>query len=213
MARRRGAEQARVDARVHPSYTPPAMYARPVAALLVAALLAGTAACERQGARDEEAPRTPARVRVTDRADRLAVVLPGRLVVHRFEDAVQATTADGAFRLYVRRTGPSKLLQLAGPGKDTLMARGWARTGEQHLERAIHVALQRGGTAADPEERREVWWVSRPGGTFVCDGVAARGVEAMLGETLLEICRGVELRAPPDAGEDADAGAAQRDGG
>lgn len=136
-------------------------------------------------------PAMPVRVTATDGS--LVVVLPAEFVAHSFEGAVMAATPDGSFRLHVSRLAEEKLIRAAGQGKETMMARGWLVTGEQHFERAIHVQLRRGGTAARPKGQRHVWWIYRLGAIVHCDGVASAEGASWLGDPLRSICQQVIL--------------------
>ena len=101
------------------------------------------------------------------------------------------TTLDGSFRIYIAEIKTDTLLRLAGSGKETLTALGWRVETEQHLEKAVQVALSRGGTIRTPAEHREVWWFLKDETAYLCDGIAQpEGIER-LGNPLRTLCQHV----------------------
>ena len=175
---------------------------------MAVALVGGAASCrtdEPTASRAARRPAEPQRVRSRDGV--LAVTLPPGLLVHRFRDAIQGTAADGAFRVHVQHRPPEAILPLAGGAKETLRARGWRITAEQHLEQAIEVRLEHGGGPAGPLEVRTLWVIGRATGSVICDGIASEGERARV-ESLRELCQTAALTVVAPAAEAADAGSA-----
>ena len=111
------------------------------------------------------------------------------------------TALDGTFRIYVAEIKPDTLLRLAGAGKETLLALGWRVESEQHLEKAIQVALTRGGSLNSPAEHRDVWWFLKDNTAYLCDGITTPEHADRLGDNLRTLCQGVTTRGPVKAGE------------
>ncbi len=165
---------------------------------LAAAALLHACGAEPAPPRVVAGPPAPARAESVDGS--ISIVLEGDLLVHRFSDAVAATTADAMLRVYVQRQPPEKLIRIAGSAKDSFAAHGWEVTEEQHFELAIRVVLDRGGATKSAAERRDVWWVERPEGVFMCDAVARPAAYDALGEAHKTRCLSVILA--PVAGEE-----------
>ena len=137
-------------------------------------------------------------MRHTSSDQSVSVVLPIDLIVHAFNGSVQGATLDGSYRLSVERLPAERLIRLAASAKDAWSARGWEVTGEQHFERALFVALKRGGTKRNPRERREVWWVEREGSIALCDVIASESAFERLGEPVRTGCQTIEALPWPE---------------
>jgi len=127
-------------------------------------------------------------------------VLAPDLIVHRQRGAVQGVSGDGAYRVHVERLRPERLIRLAAASKDAWTARGWEVTGEQHFERALFAAMRRGGTAREPTEGREVWWLEGDGAVTLCDVIARRSAFVRLGDPVRAGCQTIEVLAWPADG-------------
>ena len=171
-------------------------YVSPALSLLAASLL--LASCAEATSAEDAADSAKIPMRFSSSDDVVSVVLPVDLIVHAFTGSVQGVTGDGTYRLNVERLAPERLIRLAASAKDAWAARGWEVTGEQHFERALFVALVRGGTKRKPNERREVWWVEREGAVALCDVIAARAAFERLGEPVRTGCQTIEARPWPE---------------
>ncbi|MDP6943625.1 MAG: hypothetical protein QF464_05700 [Myxococcota bacterium] len=141
--------------------------------------------------------RGPTRVASVDQV--VSVVLPPDLITHRLQGAVQGVSGDGAYRVHVERLRPERLIRLAASAKDAWTARGWEVTGEQHFERALFAAMRRGGTARNPRERREVWWIEGEHAVTLCDVIVQRTAYDRLGDPVRAGCQTIEAVSwPPE---------------
>jgi hypothetical protein len=160
-------------------------------ALGLAAML--PACAQADGPADAEVTVGPSHVSAADLDGALGTQIPADLVIHAHHGAIEATAPDGSYRLFVGREEPAPLIKLTGPAKDALIALGWAVEGEQHYEQAIFIALRRGGTRDAPKERRQIWWVTRGQGSYVCDAIARSGSYRRLGTPHRALCQGVRI--------------------
>lgn len=145
---------------------------------------------------EELAPEQLPPQRVSTFDGKLSLSVPGTMTVHRFDSAIHAASAGGEFRLAVNSQEQQPLLVVAGRGKETLLARGWAIEGEQHYEKAILARFRKGGNASRPRHRRETWWIQGHGANLVCDGVAGRDGFDRLGDPLRALCKAVAIQGP-----------------
>lgn len=165
-----------------------------IGVLTVASLAAVLLACgQAPGPADAANSAGPTHVSAADLDGGLGAQIPADLVIHVHHGAIAATAADGSFRIFVGREEPVPLIKMAGPAKDALNALGWVVEGEQYYEQAIFIALRRGGTRDAPKERRQIWWVSRAGGSYVCDAIARAGAYGRLGTPQRGLCQGVQI--------------------
>lgn len=176
-----------------------------MAALIALGLAAATPGCASEAGPSRPQASTPQAHRAASSDGTVSLVLEGDFLVHPFVGAVAATAIDGLVRVHVERMQPERLIRLAGAGKDAFAAHGWEVSQEQHFEQAIRVELTRGGLPKTPAEKRDVWWVSRPTGTYLCDAIARSGAFDALGEVHKSRCLSVEL-APLPAASPADVG-------
>lgn len=167
-----------------------------IAVLGAVGLAAALSACAQAGGpADAEVAAGPTLVSAADLDGALSAQIPSDLVIHAHHGAIAATAPDGSFRIFVGREEAGPLIKLTGPAKDALSALGWAVEGEQYYEQAIFVALRRGGTRDAPKERRQMWWVSRDEGSYVCDAIARTGSYGRLGTSHRALCQGVGISA------------------
>ena len=165
---------------------------RIITACLLATLLFG---CQAVSAPSDSPPRPKIPKRVWSHDDAVSVVLPADLIVHRHHGVIHGTTQDGSFRIQVERLGVDTLARLAAHAKDAWMARGWEVVREQYYERALFVALRRGGGPRQPASQREVWWVTTEDSVVVCDVIAMPSAYDRLGEAVRAGCQTVEAMA------------------
>lgn len=126
------------------------------------------------GAGSEPAGQALASNRVAPVDGGFSIELPVDLLVQPFASTIMATSADGAFRLFVEgRAG--RLLEVLGQLKDELIGLGWAVTQEKHFETATLLTLSQG--AGRTRLDRAVWLVETGAvaatpKTLICDAQA-----------------------------------------
>lgn len=144
------------------------------------------------------APGTPgfaplATTRAGPRDGSFSLTLPADLLVQPFASTLMATSADGAYRVFVEARKTS-LLEALGQLKDELIGLGFEVTEERHFETATLLSLGQG--APRNRQERSVWLVQAgPGLTLLCDGLGRAYAVARLGEAHRAMCQTLTVSA------------------
>lgn len=167
---------------------------------LLPLMLCSLWACE--GAEPAQAPLSDvappvASVRVAPRDARFSVELPSDLLVQPFTSSILATSADGAFRVFVE-SRPGRLLEVLGQLKDELIGLGWEVTQEKHFQTATLLTLGQGPSRSRYE--RSIWLVQAEPDTLICDAQARSHGTSRLGASHRVLCQTLGIGPPPAEG-------------
>lgn len=136
----------------------------------------------------EPTTQTPlATARTAPRDGSFSLALPADLLVQPFTSTVMATSAEGAYRVFIE-TRQSSLLEALGQLKDELIGLGFEVTEERHFEMATLLNLGQG--AARNRLERSVWLIQAgPDLTLLCDGLARAYAVPRLGAAHRAVCQ------------------------
>lgn len=119
--------------------------------------------------------------------------LPADLLVQPFSSTLMATSAEGAYRIFVEARKTS-LLEALGQLKDELIGLGFEVTEERHFEAATLLNLSQ-GTARNRLER-SVWLIGAgPELTWLCDGLARAYAVPRLAAAHRAVCQTLSSNA------------------
>jgi hypothetical protein len=182
----------------------PTRFDRVLQALLLVALIPFSVACgSDDGPVDATPPPQEASEQVVQTRDGvLTATLPMDLVVHAHSDTLLATSADGAQRVFLRHRPHDTLVRIVGRAKDSLVARGWKMTKEQHLENAV--LLESRAIEGKRPILRGAWYVEREHRILECEVIEPEHRARQLLRSLRRLCQLVRMTPGPAPGSPVD---------